>query len=196
VTAGDRHPQQILASYAVFNGKFDKPELNLWGNLSFTHLEAREMRPLFESLEAREFLSASVVQHAVKAHHHKHHHKSEVIAAVAPTAPVAWNDLAGNWVGTFSNNISPPGAMSASFQNRQGESNTGTFNLSAMIGQSGLLTTTTPDAFGNVLITVPVKGGIVSFVAGISYDGKIFSGRWCTHIGTTFVTGTFTMHRT
>jgi hypothetical protein len=157
------------------------------------------MLPLIESLESREFMSASVVKHSVTPHHHKHkhkhHEKAEMVAAVAPAAPVAWNDLAGDWAGTFSNNISPPGTLSVSFRNRQGVSNTGTFNLSAMIGQSGLLTTTTPDAYGNVLITVPVKGGIVSFVGGISYEGQIFSGRWCTYIGTNIVTGLFTLHR-
>jgi hypothetical protein len=163
--------------------------------------------PLFESLESREFLSASVVKHTLAAHRHKHHHhhrsaELEIRAAAVPVeaapaeaTPVAWNDLAGNWAGTFSNNISPSGAISASFQKRQGVSNTGTFNLSALIGQSGCLTTTTPDAFGNVLISVPVKGGIVSFVAAISHDGQIFSGRWCTHIGSVFVTGVFTMRR-
>ncbi len=161
------------------------------------------MPPFFEALESREFLSASVVKHVEKIHHHKHHHeKAEVRAVVAPApaaapaaAPVAWNDLAGNWAGTFSNNISPSGTISASFQNRQGVSNTGTFNLTGLIGQSGCLTTTTPDAYGNVLITIPVKGGIVSFVAGISSNGQILQGRWCTQIGSVFVTGIFTMHR-
>jgi hypothetical protein len=73
--------------------------------------------------------------------------------------------------------------------------NTGTFNLSAMIGQSGLLTTTTPDADGNVLDTIPAKGGIVSLVAGISYNGDVLTGRWCSHIGSRFIEGYFTMDR-
>jgi hypothetical protein len=156
------------------------------------------MLPLFESLELREFLSASVVKHhARKHHHHKHRAVAEARAAVASdnVAPVAWNDLAGNWAGTFTYNLSDSGSISASFQNRQGTSNTGKFNLSAMIGQSNLLTTTTPDANGSVIVIVPVKGGTVSLVAGISYDGQILQGRWCTNIGFTFVTGTFIMHR-
>ena len=158
------------------------------------------MLALFETLESREFLSASLVKHAAKAAHRPRHHiEPAAVHATAATAtttaaPKAWNDLAGNWTGTFSNNIGAAGSMSASFQNRQGVSNTGTFNLSAMVGQTGLLTTTTPDAYGNVLITIPAKVGIVSIVAGISYDGNILTGRWCTHIGTTFVTGIFTMH--
>jgi len=151
------------------------------------------MRPLFESLERREFLSASVVQHAPGAP--MRDVQAEVHAAVAPAAPVAWNDLAGNWTGTFSNNISMKGTLSASFQNRRGLSNTGTFNLSAMVGQQGLLTTTTPEANGNVIITIPIKGGTVNLVAGISLDGRIISGRWCSRIGTKLVTGIFTMHR-
>jgi hypothetical protein len=74
-------------------------------------------------------------------------------------------------------------------------SNTGTFNLSAMVRQQGLLTTTTPQANGNVIITIPIKGGTVNLVAGISLDGRILSGRWCSRIGTKLVTGIFTMHR-
>jgi hypothetical protein len=183
-----------LRGYSADAAKLPVSFLNYWSNLRYLIWRNSPMSHLFETLERREFLSASVVKHVHKSHHPKHHARTE-IAAAPSAAPVAWNDLAGDWVGTFSNNISPPGTISASFQNRQGFSNTGTFNLSAMIGQKGLLTTTTPDAYGNVLITVPVKGGIVSFVAGISYDGQIITGRWCTHIGSVFVTGIFTMHR-
>jgi hypothetical protein len=167
------------------------------------------MRQFIESLESREFLSASPIKHS--AIHHKHHHKPKsqaVVAAAKPVtkaatvatapaaAPVAWNDLAGNWAGTFWTNIAPGGKISASFQNRQSDgANTGTFNLTALIGQNNCLTTTTPDAYGNVLVTVPVKGGIVSFVSGISYDGQYLYGTWCTHIGYQFVTGQFKMQR-
>ena len=154
------------------------------------------MLPLFESLEVREFLSASSIKHAVKAAApSKSKEHPAVHAAAAAPAPVAWNDLAGNWSGTFSNNIGMSGSMSASFQNRVGRSNTGTFNLAAMVGQSGLLTTTTPDVYGNVLITVPIKGGVLSFVSSITPDGDILSGRWCTRIGTRFMEGYFSMKR-
>jgi hypothetical protein len=154
------------------------------------------MLPLFESLELREFMSASSIKHAVKAAPPaKKKEQPAVHAVAAAPAPVAWNDLAGNWSGTFSNNIGMSGSMSASFQNGVGVSNTGTFNLTAMVGQSGLLTTTTPDAYGNVLITVPIKGGFVSFVSSITADSDVLSGRWCTRIGTTFMEGYFSMKR-
>jgi hypothetical protein len=150
--------------------------------------------PVFETLESREFLSASVVKQVTKAATPAAKKAAVQVSAPAP-APVAWNDLAGKWTGIFYSNVATPKAFTASFQNRWGKSNTGTFNLSAMIGQSNLLTTTTPDAYGNVLITVPVKGGFVSFVSGISPNGQVITGRWCSRIGSTFTEGFFTMHR-
>jgi hypothetical protein len=160
------------------------------------------MLPLFETLESREFLSASPIKTTVKTTTKSAKPAVKVakkvkatVAAVAPAVPVAWNDLAGDWTGTFSNNIGAAGTISSSFQKRQGVSCTGTFNLSALIGQSNLLTTTTPDADGNVLVTIPAKGGIVSLISAISYDGQYWTGRWCTHIGSQFVVGYFQMHR-
>jgi hypothetical protein len=171
------------------------------------------MPPIIEALESRELLSAAAIKHVHKRHHAKHappalqaldlparavsRTTQPATQPVAPPAaiPTAWNDLAGDWTGTFSNNLSPSGTISAQFANRWGASNTGTFDLSALIGQSNCITTTTPDVYGNLLITVPVQGGIVSFVAGISYDGQNITGRWCTHIGSSFVTGLFSMHR-
>jgi hypothetical protein len=153
------------------------------------------MRPLFESMERREFFSTAVVAQAAHSAAQMLVSTAQIRVTVAPVAPKAWNDLAGNWTGTWSNNLSQSGTISASFQNRQGMSNTGTFNLSGMIGQSGLLTTTTPDAYGNVLVTLPVKGGVVCFVAGLSRDGNVITGRWCSHVGTAFAEGMFTMHR-
>jgi hypothetical protein len=153
------------------------------------------MLPLFESLELREFMSASSIKHALKSAPPAKKKEAPAVHATATPAPVAWNDLAGNWSGTFSNNLGMSGSMSASFQKRVGRSNTGTFNLAAMVGQSGLLTTTTPDVYGNVLITVPLRGGVLSFVSSITPDGQFLSGRWCTHIGTSFMEGYFSMKR-
>ena len=166
------------------------------------------MQALIESLEAREFMSASVAKSAivhpavtskaaakvVAKPAKKSHAKAAVKTAAVTPAPVAWNDLAGNWTGTCSNNLGMNGTISASFQNRVGVSNTGTVNLGPIVGQNSL-STTTPNAYGDVVIIIPCKGGFVSLVGGITTNGLLMTGRWCSYIGTVMTVGYFTLHR-
>jgi hypothetical protein len=167
------------------------------------------MRPLFEALEPREFFSASVAEAVVV--HAPVTTKVAVKAAATPAkksakkvvpkatvvtpAPVTWNDLAGNWTGTCSNNLGMNGTISASFKDRVGVSNTGTVNLAPIVGQNGLVTTTTPNAYGDLVIIIPCKGGFVSLVGGITTNGQLMTGRWCSYIGTVMTVGYFTMNR-
>src|SRR4051812_7882593 len=116
-----------------------------------------------ESLEARQMMSASSAPsakpavHTVAAVHAKPHvvkkpahaKKKPRATVVTPATKIAWNDLVGTWTGTFtSRSGEPAAALSVTFEGRFGQSNTGRYNLSAMVGQLSVLTTVTPDSLG------------------------------------------------
>ncbi len=169
----------------------------------------------FETLEDRRMLSASVVKHpvvkaapvkpavVVKPHKTvkavKATKKKIAVKTTTVATPVAWNDLVGTWTGTFTTMGTTNGAggsFSVTFQPRWIASNTGTYNVGAMCGQSTALTTVTPDNAGNVLVYIPLKNGdALCFVGGLSYSGKFMSGRWSVISGTHYTTGTFQLTR-
>lgn len=126
-----------------------------------------------------------------------------VKASKAPiNAPIfKTQDVFGQWVGTFTSaRTGIEAAMGINFnirhpanKNFQTQAYTGTFNLSAMIGEANAVSTVTMTRNNDMRMLVLTDKATASFNGALSQNGKMINGRYTALVNGRYTVGSFVL---